>query len=90
MNKLYKMESIDFSTSVSKKDLSPYDPSYPIVLLSDGLKTGIREAENTVKDIYNAVVKRAPIGTQISQIKKGSRLIVDVSDATVKNKVGRN
>lgn len=73
---------MDLTTSVSKRNLSPYDPSYPIVLLSDGIKTGISEAENTVKVIYNAVAKAAPTGTQISQIKRDSRLIVDVSGET--------
>ena len=56
MNELQINKSVDLTAPLSKKDLSPYDPSYPIVLLSDGLKTGIVEAENAAKEVYAQIL----------------------------------
>ena len=82
-NELQVRNPMDLSAPVSKKELSPYDPSYPIVLLSDGLKTGIIEAENAAKEVYNAVAKAAPTGTQLATAKKGTRYVVDMTQKTL-------
>lgn len=83
MNELQVVESMDLSSPVTTKELSPYDPSYPIRLLSNGLKTGIQEADSAAKDVYNAVAKVAPTGTQLAQAKKGIRYVVDMSEKTL-------
>lgn len=82
-NELQVRNPMDLSAPLSKKELSPYDPSYPIILLSDGLKTGIMEAENAAKEVYNAVAKAAPAGTQLDKAKKGSRYVVDMTQKTL-------
>lgn len=71
-------------TKESSVGLSPYDPSYPISLLSEGLNLGIVEAENTAKEIYNKVVSWAPAGAQLKQIKKTAHYVVDMSEETMK------
>ena len=83
MNELQVKKTMDLSSPVSRKELSPYDPSYPIVLLSNGMKNGIIEAENAAKEVYNAVAKVAPTGTQLAQLKKGTRYVVDMTQKTV-------
>ena len=83
MNELQVKKSMDLSAPVSRKELSPYDPSYPIVLLSNGMKNGIIEAENAAKEIYNAVAKVAPTGAQLAQVEKGTRYVVDMTQKTL-------
>ena len=50
MNALQVKNDMDLTTPMAKMELSPYDPSYPIVLLSNGLKKGIQEADDVCSD----------------------------------------
>ena len=59
MNEVYNAEIIDLASS-EIKNVSPYDNAYPIVLLSNGLKTRLAEAQAVAKDIYQAVIKQSP------------------------------
>ena len=62
-----------------------YDNAYPIVLLSNGLKTRLAEAQAVAKDIYQTVIKQSPAIAQIRQAtKKGFRLVVDAGDDMLK------
>ena len=83
MNELQVKNGVDLTAPLSKKELSPYDPSYPINLLTNGMKTGIVEAESAAKEVYKAVTKVAPIGTQLAQVKKETRYIVDMTSKTL-------
>ena len=75
MNELQVKNGVDLTAPLSKKELSPYDPSYPINLLTNGMKTGIVEAESAAKEVYKAVTKVAPTGTQLAQVKKETKYI---------------
>ena len=84
MNEVYDAEIIDLASS-EIKNVSPYDNAYPIVLLSNGLKTRLAEAQAVAKDIYQAVIKQSPAIAQIRQAtKKGFRLVVDAGDDMLK------
>ena len=84
MNEVYNAEIIDLA-SLEIKNVSPYDNAYPIVLLSNGLKTRLAEAQAVAKDIYQAVIKQAPALAQIRQsTQKGFRLVVDAGDDMLK------
>ena len=78
MNEIYDAEIII-------QDVSPYDNTYPMVLLSNGLKAKLNEAQIVAKDIYKAVIKQAPALAQIRQAtQKGFRLVVDAGDDMLK------
>ena len=84
MNEIYDTEIIDLASS-KIQDVSPYDNTYPIVLLSNGLKAKLNEAQIVAKDIYKAVIKQAPALAQIRQAtQKGFRLVVDAGDDMLK------
>lgn len=84
MDTLAPRSNLDSMAPLTKKELSPYDPSYPIALLSNGLKRGIQEADDAVRDVYNAVAKVAPTGAQLTRLKKETKYIVDISKDTMK------
>lgn len=84
MNEVYDAEIIDLASS-EVKNVSPYDNAYPIVLLSNGLKAKLNEAQIVAKDIYKSVIKQAPALAQIRQAtQKGFRLVVDAEDDMLK------
>ena len=84
MNEVYDAEIIDLASS-DIKNVSPHDNAYPIVLLSNGLKVRLAEAQSVAKDIYKTVIKQAPAMAQIQQAtKKGFRLVVDAGDDMLK------
>ena len=84
MNEIYDAEIIDLASS-KIQDVSPYDNTYPIVLLSNGLKAKLNEAQVVAKDIYKAVIKQAPALAQIRQAtQKGFRPVVDAGDDMLK------
>ena len=84
MNEVYDAEIIDLASS-KVQNISPYDNAFPIVLLSNGLKTRLNEAQAVAKDIYKAVIKQSPAMAQIHQAtKKGFRLVVDAGDDMLK------
>ncbi len=63
-------------------ELSVYDTSYPIRLLSYGMETNQLTAQNFVHDIYQSIIKQSPIAMQVAQsTKKGFRLVVDAGDS---------
>jgi hypothetical protein len=74
---------MDLSSPLSE-EISPYDTEYPIKLLSNGLKNGLALAQTAAKEVYNAVLKEAPILAQAQQsLKKGYRFVVDATDSTL-------
>lgn len=70
--------------SVASTEVSPYDASYPIMLLSNSLKSRLIQADTAVKAIYRAVAKEAPVLAQAEQaLKKGYRYVVDATESTL-------
>lgn len=75
---------IDLTSPVSK-NISKYDSEYPNILLFNGLKTRLAEAQTVVEDVYKFVAKEAPIIAQVVQsFEKGSRYVVDIAESTIK------
>ena len=71
-------------TTRNAEDISPYDISYPVVLLSNGIKAELEKAQTVAQNIYHAVIKEMPALTQVHQaIKKGCRYVVDMTDSTI-------
>lgn len=69
----------------TEQEISPYDVSYPVVLLSNGIKKELEQAQTAAQNIYRAIVKEMPILTQVQQaMDKGCRYIVDASGSTLK------
>lgn len=76
---------MDLESPVSE-EISPYDAEYPIMLLSNGIKARLEQAEIAVKEVYRAVAKEAPILAQVQQsMKKGYRYVVDATERTLKD-----
>ncbi|MBW7571626.1 hypothetical protein [Caproiciproducens faecalis] len=72
-------------TVLDSEDISPYDAAYPVVLLADGMKKRLAQAETAAERVYRAVVKQAPEIAQLQQsMRKGYRLVVDASESTLK------
>ena len=66
------------------ENVSPYDISYPAVLLSNELKTELSHAQTIVKEIYQTVISEMPIAAQMQQaLQKNCRYVVDISDGTM-------
>lgn len=66
-------------------DISPYDASYPVMFLSNGIKNELERAQIVAQSIYQTVVREMPILTQIHQsMDKGFRYVVDASESTLK------
>lgn len=64
---------LDLATS-TMDEISPYDASYPIALLSNGLKIRMEQADAAAKAIYSAVVREMPVLAQTEQaLRKGYR-----------------
>lgn len=67
------------------QEISPYDASYPVVLLSNGIKNELERAQTVAQNIYRAVIREMPVFTQIQQaMDKGCRYVVDATDSTLK------
>lgn len=67
-------------------EVSPYDPEFPIKLLSNSLKARMAQADSIVKAVYNAVIKESPIIAQTEQaFKKGCRYVVDMTESTLES-----
>lgn len=65
-------------------DVSPYDATYPLVLLSNAIKNKMVQAESIACDIYKTIIKEAPTIIQAQQsTKKGVRYVVDMADTTL-------
>lgn len=66
------------------QEISPYDPSYPTVFFSNGIKKNLDQAQTIAQNIYQAVVKEMPVLTQLQQaMDKGCRYVVDASESTL-------
>ena len=70
--------------SPGSEEISPYDAAYPIILLSNGLKSRLSQAQIAAKEVYKAVAKETPILAQAQQyLKKGYRYVVDATESTL-------
>ena len=66
-------------------EVSPYDVSYPVVLLSNGIKKEFGQAQMVAQNIYHAVINEIPALTQVRQaMDRGCRYVVDASEKTLK------
>ena len=69
------------------EELSPYDPAYPISLLSNSLKDRLRDVDDAVHDIYIKAVQAAPsVAEACHTAFQGSKYVVEMSD-TVKQAI---
>ena len=69
---------------VGSEEISPYDPAYPVELLSHSIDMQMAKAERAAERVYRAVVKAAPAAAQIHEAtKKGFRLVVDATESTL-------
>ena len=67
------------------QEISPYDVSYPVVLLSNGIKRELTQAQIVAQNIYGAVVKQMPMLAEVQQaMQKGCRYVVDASESTLR------
>ena len=62
MGEIIKSENgyIDLDSTVSD-ELSPYSATYPVELLSNGLKLKLAQAEHIAESVYRAVGKASPM-----------------------------
>lgn len=67
------------------QEISPFDSSYPVALLSNGIKNELERAQIVAQNIYSAIVREMPYLTQVKQaMEKGCRYVVDTSESTLK------
>lgn len=67
-----------------KEELSPYDATYPVELLTNGLKMKLAQAECVAENVFRAVAKASPILVQVREAtKKGYRYVVDATEKTL-------
>lgn len=79
-------EQNDLSTPI-ESNVSPYDSSFPIKYLYNGLKSKLDDSQKAADRIYRAVLKAAPITSETQKaIKKEVRYVVDLSEETL-NKI---
>lgn len=72
-------------TTQYANEISPYDVSYPVTLLSNGIEKELERAQIVAKSIYRTVVREMPMLTEIHQaMDKGCRYVVDASESTLK------
>ena len=70
---------------IPEVEVSPFDTSYPAVLLSNGIKNQLAKAQDAAQSIYKAVSKEMPMLIQVKQaMSKGCRYVVDASESTIK------
>lgn len=85
MNEIVSSEysNIDLTSLVSE-EISPYDASYPVILLSNGFKKRLAQAPIAANEVYKAVAKEAPILAQAQQsLNKGYRYVIDATESTL-------
>lgn len=79
----YEDSRIDLTTPVID-DVSPYDVTYPVIVLSNGIKAELERAQAAAQQIYRAVVRELPAAAQVHKaLKKGCRYVVEMSDSTM-------
>lgn len=66
------------------EEISPYDPSYPLALLNNGIGNELSKAQAAADKVYRAVIRELPELTQVQQsLQKGCRYVVDATDSTI-------
>lgn len=85
MEEIIKKSDMDLTSPIINDAVSPYDPLYPMTLLSDGMKLSFEDAKSAAKEIYNAVTKNASTGTQLSKLHETTRYVVDMSEQTMRD-----
>jgi len=85
MEEIIKRENFQMDlTSPVFDEVSPYSPTYPIELLSNGLKLKLAQAGIIAENVYRAVAKASPIAAQFHEAtKKGYRYVVDATESTL-------
>ena len=73
----------DISVLNDTAAISPYDPMYPVSLLSEGIQHSFNDAQIAADSIYNRIVENASIGSGLSQMKKTSHYVVEMSEDTM-------
>lgn len=78
-----KNDFMNLATPVTD-EVSPYSATYPVELLSNGLKLKLAQAENIAENVYRAVAKASPMVAQIREAtKKSYKYVVDATDSTL-------
>lgn len=74
---------LDLENSVSE-EISPYNKNYPIIFLSNSIKTSLTQAQTVVNKLYETFVQEIPALSQIEQsLEKGCRYVVDINESTI-------
>lgn len=85
MGEIIKSENgyIDLDSTVSD-ELSPYSATYPVELLSNGLKLKLAQAEHIAESVYRTVGKASPMVAQVREAtRKGYKYVVDATESTL-------
>lgn len=85
MEKIIKSESsyLDLTNPVLDEG-SPYSVTYPVELLSNGLKLKLTQAGNITEKVYRVVTKAYPMATQFCEATKmGYKYVVDATENTL-------
>lgn len=76
---------LDLTSSLSE-EIHPYSPSYPVVLLSKGIKLSLIHAGEFLAAVCNEVAKASPITSQLKDAtRKGFRYVVDETEGVLKD-----
>ncbi len=71
---------------ISTNELSPYDESFPIQLLSEAFEFQMDKVNTTTKTIYDEIIEQVGEFADIAPIKEDkSRFVVDISDDTFRD-----
>ena len=84
MGELMKKENANI-VNVECFNISPFDPQYPISLLSSGIQNSLIEAEDAAKDVYRTVAKSSPAIAQIAETKGNVKYVLDITDTMAKD-----
>ena len=72
-------------------EISPYSSTYPVELLSNGLKLKLAQAENIAENVYKALAKASPMVAQVREAtKKGYKYVVDATESTLDARFSRS
>ena len=77
------MENIENMTSMG---ISPYDESFPVMLLSDAFNIQLDKAEKATAKIVKDVVRQTPVYFDTDAIEEDKiRIVVDATEDTIKD-----
>lgn len=75
----------DIIEVVDINEVSPYEANYPLLLLADGIKKKVNQAQEVAQVVYRTVAKESPVLAETAKtMKKGSRYVVDMSEDLIK------